>query len=221
MDSVLGALQLFAATFVGSLGLAYGFTRNKIQRRKQVLEHVPPDTGIKLRSVSGLYRARIQSTSKKEIVISSPMQRDYFVPLRVDEEVTIEVPVERAVMTFRTKVIGRDPDSHTFTLAMPDAPTMVNRRQEIRSSRYAGEQVFLNDEWAELIDVSASGARVVSFFRAEAGDVVRVVIPQFGANQLAYVMECLPETIDSRQGNQLRLRFLDPLPPIPLKLRTQ
>lgn len=219
MGSVLQAIQLFATAFVTSLAIGVGVSHVRLRKRRHVLDEVRPETIVRLRSLSGMYRARFLAKDRAGIHISSPMQRDFFVPLRVGEEVSIEVPIEKGVVVFKTEVVSRDNDNHTFCLRAPAVPNMINRREEIRSVRFHGEQAFVNEEHAELVDVSRSGARVLTFAKIEPGEVVRVAIPRFDASQLAHVLDCTPAPLQDRQGYQLRLRFIDPLPPIPIKMR--
>ncbi|MBL8040917.1 MAG: flagellar brake protein [Chthonomonas sp.] len=220
MGPVIQAIQLFATAFVTSLAIGAGVSHFRLRRRRHVLDTVRPETIVRLRSLSGMYRARFLTKDRAGIHISSPMQRDFFVPLRVGEEVSIEVPIDKGVVVFKSEVVSRDTGNHTFCLRAPAVPALINRREEARTERFHGEQAFINEEPAELVDVSRSGARLLSFCRHEPGDVVRVAIPRFDASQLAHVMDCTPAPLQDRQGFQLRLRFIDPLPPIPVKLRS-
>jgi hypothetical protein len=111
-------------------------------------------------------------------------------------------------------VLSRDSETKVFAVQVPPRPAVVDRREEPRTTQFTGEKVELNQDWAEIVDLSSTGVRVLTLAVLAAGDVARVKIGPLKVNQLAWVLEVTPESLDGRQGSIVRLRFLDPLPPL-------
>ncbi|MBS1706213.1 MAG: flagellar brake domain-containing protein [Armatimonadetes bacterium] len=205
-----------ALSFMGALAAGYAVTVLKLSKKRHALDQVEHDAPVRMKSECGMYRARFLGAQGKNLLFSSPILRDAYVPLRVGLSLTIEIPRPKGVIIFRTQVIHRDPVTHTFVVARPSDPMVLDRREEPRSERFAGTQVSLNEEWGELMDLSVNGARFQTFFPFSAGDVIKVHIPLFHACVLGWVLDASPIDIGARTGTMIRVRFVDPLPPIPI-----
>ncbi|MBL8088138.1 MAG: flagellar brake protein [Chthonomonas sp.] len=215
MESILQTLQFFALSFVLAMAFGYVVTQYRLRGRRHFLEGIAPEAVVRVKSECGVYRARFIGWREGHLEVSAPLQRSHFVPLRVGQELIIEAPVQDKVVLFHTEVISRDPRRHSFILEKPEAPSVVNRRESNRIVRYAGTEALLNEEPAELVDVSIRGGKFLSKGTFNAGDVVRVRIPELGANVLGWIIDCIPVAYDEGQGTCTRIRFADDLPPIP------
>lgn len=159
----------------------------------------------------GAYRCHVESISKDGITVTSPLQQNHYVPLRVGAAVTIQVPVQDAVMTFRSVVVDRHPEGHWLRLSLPDALRESNRRNERRERMLGDEPAEVNGCPATLLDISEGGARLFVADPVKAGDPVVVCVMADGLEIDAWTLDSVAASREGRRGREIRVRFMTPI----------
>ena len=124
----------------------------------------------------------------------------------------IQAPLNDSIITFRAAVIGRNSDTHEFTLATPERVRHVDRRSEPRDTSLEGCIVSLNNQSAKLVDISAGGARVLSpAYGIRPGDAVSLNLPDEMGTAYGWALETIPTADGAHRANWVRIRFETPL----------
>lgn len=211
-NEIFQLIGISTLVFAGSIVLGYvvGLLRNG--------RRVPaPAVGVQLRlkSPSGVYRARLLRAEKGGWWLSSPLQRNAYVPLRVGESLVVEAPSSVGAMVFHTEVLERDATTHQFRVRPPREVREVERRLEYRHKSFLGRPFKANGEPAELVDLSASGARFLTLAAAAKGDDLRLELPEPFGTVVGWVLETEPASLGSRTGSLVRVRLATPLEGLP------
>lgn len=211
MNSALQMLGLLALVFVVSMTISYVISHPR-RRRKLTLVPLPENTSVRMIGPGGVYRCHFLRQSKAGLTFSAPLQRDVYVPLRVGEIMMIQAPLNDSVVTFRAAVIGRDADTHEFTLATPERIRHVDRRVESRDTNIRGRIVALNGQSATILDLSAGGAKVLCQAHGiNAGDAVRLNLPDEMGVVYGWALEAIPTADGAYRSQAVRIRFETPL----------
>ncbi|MBX3117709.1 MAG: flagellar brake protein [Fimbriimonadaceae bacterium] len=177
--------------------------------RKRSQKATPTVGGtMRLRTVSGIYRARFLRETPEGWVFSAPIKRDVYVPLREGEAVTAECPTEHGVLLFRTHVISRENETHELILEKPKQANAHERRSQKRL-RLNGISLTVEAIEGNLLDISEGGAKAVLPRRFANGDRVAVQLPWAESPTYAAVLETQVE--DGRGMYSTRLVFEEPV----------
>lgn len=200
MDWVLLLIGSFLASVAGS----YTLTRLGMRRRA-----VAPRIGttLRLRARSGVYRSKLIRVDGDLWRISTPLQRNNYVPLRVSEPVTVEAPVPGGVYLFRTSISEQDTDRQELTFLAPALAKPTDRRSEPRWIR--SDTISVDDFPGMLVDLSKHGARLKSSCRARLGDRVKVRLPE--GMIVGWVIDAWPTRPGDAFSHILRVRFEAPI----------
>ncbi len=198
-----------SVTFAASMAIAYFWAARK--RKLVVLVPIQENTRVRMVGPGGSYRCYFLRRSKSGLVFSAPLQRDRYIPVRVGETMMVQAPLADCVLTFRAAITGRDQDSHEFTLAFPERIRHVDRRCEPRKTDMAGTIVAINGQPATIVDLSASGARIVSSTDVRPGDAVRVDLPHEYGTAYGWALESFASSLGRTPAQELRIRFETPL----------
>lgn len=150
-----------------------------------------------------MYRAKLLGIEEEGWTISCPLSRNSYVPLRIQDRLTVEAPVANGVMVFRTEVTGRDDEAHHLVLGAPINPTISDRRQDTRKLVHLPAKV--ESERAELVDVSPLGARLVTDRTCHVGERVRVEAAETVV--YAWVLDFWPTKLGEGFRETIRVRF--------------
>ncbi len=174
------------------------------ERRRSRLG-TPPEVGttLRLRSTSGVYRSKLMAIAGNEWSISAPLSRNHYIPLRVDESLTVEAPVKGGVYVFKTVVCGRDNENHEFKIRPPVNISPRDRREVKRCERSEPAQV--DGHPAHLVDISALGARLKTARRLTVGDRIRLDLAD--GMLFAWVLESWPTRHGDDWREVVRVRF--------------
>lgn len=200
MDLLIYALIALAVSIAGS----YILTRSKLGRKRNP---PPPGTTLRIRAHSGVYRSRLLSTAENLWRMSTPLQRNHYVPLREGEPITIEAPIPGGVYLFKTTVLHCDADKNELSFLVPPLTAPRERRQEQRWVRQV--PITLDDAPATLVDVSRLGARVKTSQRVKLGDRVKLMLAE--GLIVGWVIEAWPAKSGEPFADVLRVRFETPL----------
>jgi len=192
--------------FSVSIALAYAFTRAKSNPTQ--LPSLPEGTFWKLRTASGIYRVRYIHRGNGDLVVDAPLEKNAFVPLRVGESLQVEAPAFGGCVAFRTEVVARDADTKQLRLAIPTQVLNQNRREHPREVFPETAFSRINGEPSALINISMGGARVISRAEVSVGDWIR--LETLDDEKMGCVLEVLPDSLDGRRANNLRLVFAEP-----------
>ncbi|MBS1721942.1 MAG: flagellar brake protein [Armatimonadetes bacterium] len=212
MSSIAELCLVFGGVFLASFVAAKALTRHKRVDPKRLC--LFPDQRVRLLCSSGSYRCHVARVEKDGILITPPIHRDAYVPLRVGDELIAQVPQPDALLTFRTQILRRDASDHTFLLSLPQRFRKTERRRDARDLSLKGEAARVNGRSGQMSDLSAHGARLVTLYRPDPGERVLIELPSDLPEQFAYVLESLPAFLDGHPAQELRLRFEEPLRPL-------
>jgi hypothetical protein len=210
VNDVLELIGWMALVFAASVGGSYAFQIGL--RRFRGAAPDPMGARLRLRATHGVYRCRVEGRGPDGWVISSPLQRDSYVPLQVGEPLTVEWPTERGVVLFRTRVLSRDAVDHTYRIAAPERPRPQERRSEPRTTEFPIDRVAFDGGPAELVDLSPRGCRLRAARCPAPGNRVRVDLPWSREPSFGSVLEVRSARFDSAPGVEVRLVFEERVP---------
>lgn len=209
MEELLQLVGLVAIVFGLSMAISYAMSASK--RKRQSNLSLPENTSVRLVGPGGVYRSYFLRKSSKGLVFSAPLQRDNYVPVRPDECLMVQVPVEGSIITFRASVRNRDKDTHEITLNFPERVRQVDRRSEPRDRSLEGSEIALNSQTATLVDLSAYGAKVITLDDIKPGDTIRLDLPNDYGQAYGWALESSAVASNGRQARAVRIRFDTPL----------
>jgi hypothetical protein len=202
---VISAILLFGGSVLASYGVAWLLSARKHRYT------ITPGVAMRLVGPGGAYRCHFVRQEGEEIEVSSPLQADRYVPIRVGEKLLVQVPSGDCLLSFSTVVLSRDSEKHALVLRAPSTLRRIERRTERRSERLAGEDVLFDGEMASLVDLSAAGACVVTRKRPKSGARVRIVLPQSGLDAFGWALESSQAAFGIHAGYKVRVQFEEPL----------
>lgn len=170
-----------------------------------------PNTSIRLIGLGGAYRCHYREMRGKRIVVTSPLQADRYVPIRVGEKLLVQASGTECMLTFRTTVVERNSTAHELILEPPTYVRRTERRSEGRSHRLRGEDALIEGELASVVDLSAAGACVVTRRRTNPGERLRFVLPSSGLDAFGWALESTNDAYAGRKGYKVRIQFEEPL----------
>lgn len=198
---------LFAAA------MAAGWLITSLKLGKKAAENPEIGTCLRLRGESGMYRSKLLEVRGPFWILSAPLMRDYYVPLRVGEKLNIEVPYKNGVLFARTEVKSRDAESHTIIIEKPEGAKPTDRRTEKRLCSLMDDTVVIEGVKSTIVDVSLGGAKVRTQRRFLPGERIRIDLPWIGAPTFGWVLESM-ETAPT-VGVEARIRFENALTTLP------
>lgn len=215
----LQLVGLLASVFAVSMGISYALTAHR--RRPLASLPLQPSTSIRIVGPGGAYRAHFLGIEKSGVRVSSPLQKDRFVPFRPGDSLMVQAPVDGSIVTFRTTVLKRQKEDHSYLLAHPDRVRHIDRRAEPRDESWDGTTVRLNQGVALLKNLSACGACLVSVEPLVPGDTVRLDLPDGFGTAHGWILETKADALDGKSARQARIRFDAPLSGMKTAARTR
>src|SRR5690242_6540551 len=104
MTDSFSTLSFLAGSLAGSMLVAFGwFWLRRPRNATQLL----PCSKVRLRTEAGVFRTNFLSLEKSGWVLSAPLSRDNYVPLREGEQVIVEASTPQGLLVFRTTVAER------------------------------------------------------------------------------------------------------------------
>jgi Flagellar protein YcgR len=203
---VVASVVLFSG---GSLLVSY-CVASYFSARKHRIDLVE-GTSVRLIGPGGAYRCHFMGERNENLVFSSPIQADRYVPIRCGEKVYVQAPGDGCMLSFRTTVIQRDSEAHELILASPQYVRRSERRTEHRITSLVGEDALIDGELATIVDLSAAGACLLSRRRPCPGDRLRVVLPSSDLDADAWALDATPAVMGSQQAFKIRVQFTEPL----------
>jgi hypothetical protein len=193
----------FAIVFALSAGISYFLTSLKVRRK----QGIPIENAVlQLRASSGMYRSRFVGENTVGWIISAPLCRDAYVPIRVGEMLTAWLPTSEGLRSFKSEVLLRDSSTHELTIQKPVSMQAVERRQSPRKTSFSNAAVSVEGEDGLLVDISEGGARVSAKNRITKGERVRLDLPTLGT-VFGWTLESKP----ANDGYEIRVRFEQPI----------
>ena len=127
--------QLLALNFAAFVvALLLGALVSATVRRVRHSTVIVPDRGasLRIRASSAVYRSRFLEAGPHGWDFAAPLQRDAYVPLRVGEDVVIEVEETEGRLIFRSKIIARCGETGRMTIARPANVFRTGPRDEFQ-----------------------------------------------------------------------------------------
>lgn len=190
---------LFAAA------VAAGWLITSLKLGKKAAENPEVGTCLRIRGESGMYRSRLVEVRGPFWILSAPLMRDYYVPLRVGEKLNIEVPYQNGVVFARTEVKSRDAESHTFIVDRPEGARPIDRRTDKRIYDLRDSSVVIEGVKSAIVNVSTGGLKVKTQRRFLPGERIQIDLPWVNAPIFGWVLESLD--ISPTAGVEARIRF--------------
>lgn len=208
MESALQTLTLFAVAFVGALGLGYFWSRWRTggPRGRWI-----PELGdvMRVRVDSAMIRTRLSGIEPGAWVFESPISRGAFVPIQVGSELQFEAPTLRGAALFRGTVISRNPETHEFSIGIPQQVHLVDRRQGARRELRPGQVALVESKPIDTLDVSDRGVRFRTWQTFAKGERVHLALDdqQVGA----WIIAATPAGLGETASTEYRAVFETPL----------
>jgi len=209
MLSFLQLVGVFSVIFGVSLAVAYGIHAVRRPRLSQVT--LSENATVRMVGAGGVYRCHYLRSDKRGLTFSSPLQRDHYVPLRVGEQLMVQVPMPESLLTFRTSILERDAERHEFLLAHPEGVRNIDRRSEVRDVSVEGQRAVLNGDPATMMDLSAGGAKVLVDQDVDPGDQVRLELPMNLGSAYGWALESTASHRGRQSARAVRIKFQVPL----------
>ena len=209
MNEIIQLSGFFALTFAACFGAAYAWTAWTRKSRKPLSPEV--NTTIRFGSGRAMYRSNFVAETAKGWLLSAPIQREHYVPIRIGEEIRAEVTTSKGVLFFRSEVLERSTHPWRLLIRAPARYELRERRSQPRRRDLEGLRAGLDGHAAVLMDLSDLGARVTASVAPERGERLRLDLPWLEAPCFAYVLEVAPPRDPAATGTELRLRFEEPL----------
>jgi c-di-GMP-binding flagellar brake protein YcgR len=151
-----------------------------------------------------MYRAKLVAIETDGWRVTSPLRRNHYVPLKVGDRLTVEAPVTNGVYLFKTEVISISEEDHELTIAPPESGAVpLNRREEPRLEH--PEIVRMDGAPAQLVNLSAHGARLRTHLRYQRGDRARLDLG--GSIIYGWVLDVWPTKLGDAFQEEVRVRF--------------
>jgi len=198
---------LFAAA------MAAGWLITSLKLGKRAVQNPEVGTCLRIRGESCMYRSRLVEVRGPFWILSAPLMRDCYVPLRPGEKLSIEVPYENGVLFARTEVKSRDAASHTFIIERPEGVKPVDRRQGKRLKDLQDPSAVIEGVKSSIVDVSIGGAKVRTQRRFLPGERIRIDLPWVNGPTFGWVLEATE--ISPSAGVEARIRFESELSSLP------
>jgi hypothetical protein len=199
MREAIVLLGFLVGAFLLSVAVAYVATGRKPKPK------ATPKLGatLRLRGAGGIYRAKLLGFDEDRWRISCPLSRNNYVPLRIEDRLTIEAPVEEGVIVYRTQICGRDDENHEFLVDAPDDAKVTDRRQEKR--RPLDLEVRVEGHEGRIVNLSSLGARILTNRASSIGERIRLEL----ADGLVYgwVLDFWPARAGEDYRESVRVRF--------------
>lgn len=209
MIEVLKVLATVVLFFGGSLLVSYCVVTAVSSKKHKLSLEV--GTTVRLVGPGGAYRCHYLGNRDEHMALSSPIQADRYVPIRVGERIYVQAPGKNCMVSFRTSVVARDIEAHELIVETPDFVRKSERRSENRMTRLAGEDALVEGELAMIVNLSAAGACLIMSRRPAAGDRLHVVLPSSQLDSVAWALEATPDVLDGKTGYRVRMAFEEPL----------
>ncbi len=194
------SLVYAVGAFIGSVVVSY-ITFRIIKSKKLP---VPKQNAILRVSSSGsMYRSQFIGERPDGWAITSPLQRDSYVPVKEGDYIIMETVVPKGVAVYKTTILKRANNPPMIIVQKPTLWHVEDRRDAIRIEDIGHLPAKLDGDKVGLLDMSACGARIRSQARRSEGDRVKLEVNGFPDGIYGWVLD------SSRKGDRyiLRLRF--------------
>jgi hypothetical protein len=198
-----------ALVFVLAVGLAT--LLSAVTRRFKPARLLQPGDTIRVKTVSCVYRCRVESVRGSQVHISAPLSRNHYVPLRIGEQVGVEITNKDGVVAFRSEILQRLHDGRELVLAAPHDVFRYDRRQYRRYSYGGGRQIRVDDIPTELIDLSNGGCKFRTWGDFKTGERVHISLPWMPGHVPGWILEGKLWRAGTPTVNEYRAVFEEPI----------
>jgi hypothetical protein len=205
MSDFLQLFGFFGLSFAGSVAVAWIWYSVRQGRRSAV--NIPENASARVVSEGQVYRTRLIATTPLGLRFSAPMQQGHYVPVRQGAPVAVEAPTPSGVLRFRSTILDRDADSHSFLVAQPTSSALRERREGCRYRDLEDLSAWIDGEPCRIVDLSQWGARVAFSRPIPKGDRVLLRLGWMRSELGAWSLEALAGEAGSGYGHVARLRF--------------
>ncbi|MDI9639887.1 flagellar brake domain-containing protein [Kamptonema cortianum] len=205
MLSILQTIGLMAVVFaISALGAYVVTSAIRKQTSKSPLHE---GDNVRLLIPGGTCRSWVTALTAKGIVIAAPTHRGEITPLRPGDKVYVQASRADGMVSFQSSVTHRDANRQELTLAYPNRVRKIDRRSEPRETITEGAIVTVDGESGVLLNLSSSGARVVTLADIQAGDTVRIQLPESDEPVEGWALECQPAALGTSMATDIRVRL--------------
>lgn len=208
MSGMTTTVLELAGLFAASALAAYAFHRLTGQKKRRLV--LGDQSLLRITTGESTYRSRIIAETPKGWLIASPLQRDAYIPLRVDEALLVQAPQGGGIVRFRSIILARQIETHYLEIERPESWQRVERRNARRSTALEGAKIEVEGRAADLVDLSEHGAKALADGRFARGERVAVQMPWPQYPIAAWVLDVHPDPM-GRPRSELRLCFEEPI----------
>ncbi len=210
MSELLQICGFFALSFGCAFGAAWLWAAWRHARASAI--DLPDNVQARMSCQGEMYRARLLSSTPPGLRFSAPMQRGHYVPIREGSSVAFEAPTARGVLRFRSVVLARESEDHSFVVARPRTVTRTERRASRRVRGMEGLSAWVDGEPARVLNLSSCGARVDVARPQRKGSRVLIRLPWREEPLGAWVLDDEPGSSSEGLPSRIRVRFEQVIP---------
>jgi len=209
--ALVGMLSVFGASVL----VSYAVMKYARPRPKAAMP--PRESVVRIKTPDGIWRTRLASAGAETWWIHAPLNSDFYVPFSVGETLTLEVSSPEGVILFKSPVLARRSEDHTFEVSVPKDARGLERREHPRLTGLERSCVRVDRCRGRIVDISRNGAKLLAALEARRGQRVMVELPEQDGPVAAWVLETQQAVVEGSLGTEIRVRFEEPIFVTPLK----
>lgn len=187
MINLLSVVGLFCSLFILSAFISWFV----LSRGRRKVSYPPLMTPLKLRQGASVMRSQLIDVSPRGIWVSAPRSESDVVPIRPSESFCVEFSDTNGINLYFCRVLERRSGSVPALLLEHPRKVIVRERRSDRRFRFEPTVPAIIDDRIQVrvADMSAGGARVESFEKLKAGEVIAFRIQQSPATVFGWVLD--------------------------------
>ncbi len=206
---------LLLACAIGS-GIAAGWLmqdRSHARRMRGLRAGQP----VRIVGAGGIARAQLKSIGRRGLRLGAPLVLDRAWNPEPGQKIMVQAPSDEGVISFSARILSVNASSGEVLIESPGYLKAVERRCEPRDASCAGTSAMVNGHAGRIINLSASGARLMTGAPIRPGDEVDVELPLGLGLAEGWALSVEPGFEKSQRD--VRIRFDRPLAGLTLQPR--
>jgi hypothetical protein len=166
---------LILACAIGA-GIAAGWVMQDRSHARR-LRGLKPGQPVRIVGAGGIARAQLKSIGRRGLRLGPPLVLDQMWSPEPGQKLMVQAPSEAGVISFSAKILSVSASNGEILIEAPAFLKAVERRCEPRDASCAGTSAMVNGHAGRIINLSASGARLMTAAPIRPGDEVDVELP--------------------------------------------
>lgn len=209
--ALVGMLSVFGASVL----VSYAVMKYARPRPKAAMP--PRESVVRIKTPDGIWRTRLASAGAETWWIHAPLNSDFYVPFSVGETLTLEVSSPEGVILFKSPVLARRSEDHTFEVSAPKDARGLERREHPRLTGLERSCVRVEPQARQGASRRCERCPRSARGTDRRGQRVMVELPEQDGPVAAWVLETQQAVVEGSLGTEIRVRFEEPIFVTPLK----